>query len=284
MRYRYLLPSEHLKEYVDYYFIIEKEPGEHALPVDVLPAPQAEMVFTYGDERSSYSVIGDSEEHLSSDYAVSGFFTQKASYRNTGKLGVIMVGFKPWGIQPFIDFSISELTNQNLDIKDVYPARLRTMEDEIRTVRTDEARISITERFLAGILRPCKPDLLINASVKQISLSHGQIPIHELAKTFHLCEKQFKRRFIRTVGITPKLFSRLVRYQYILGLMDNRQVKLLDIAIRTGFYDESHFIKEFEDFTHTSPGSYLKSNAATGIGSYFEEQVKKSLFYNTIYK
>ncbi len=284
MKYRYLLPSEHLKDYVDYYFAIEKERGEHALPVDVLPAPQAEMVFTYGDERSSYSVIGNSEEHLSSDYAVSGFFTKKASYRNNGNLGVIMVGFKPWGIQPFIGFSISELTNENLDIKDVHPAKLRTMEDELRTARTDEARISIIEKFLTSILRPGKPDLLINESVKQISLSNGQIPVHELAKTFHLCEKQFKRRFIRTVGITPKLFSRLVRYQYILSLMDNQQVKLLDLAIRTGFYDESHFIKEFEEFTNTSPKSYLKSNVTTGIGSYFEEQVKKSLFYNTIYK
>lgn len=284
MKYRYILPSEHLKEYVDYYFIIEKDSGENALPVEVFPAPQAEMVFTYGDERSSYSVIGNSEERLSSDYAVSGFFTQKAIYRNTRRLGVIMVGFKPWGIQPFIDFSISKITNQNLDIKDVYPVKLRTMEDEIRSAQTDEARISIIEKFLVSILRSHKPDLLINESVKQISGSKGQIPIHELARTFHLCEKQFKRRFVRTVGITPKLFSRLVRYQYILSLMDNNQIKLLDIAIRTGFYDESHFIREFEDFTNTSPKSYLKNNVITGIGSYFEEQVKKSLFYNTIYR
>jgi len=66
--------------------------------------------------------------------------------------------------------------------------------------------------------------------------------------------------------------------------MDSAQVQLLDIAIQTGFYDESHFIREFRDFTNTSPKKYLQGKLTTDLGSYFGEQVKKSLFYNTIYK
>lgn len=284
MRYRYILPSGHLAEYVDYYFLIEKERFEHTLPVEVFPAPQAEMVFTYGDESSSYSAIGDSEKQLSSDYAISGFFTQKVTYRNARKLGVIMVGFKPWGIQPFLGFSVADITNQNLDLRDIYPTKISGLENEIRSVKTDEARISIIEKFLSGILRIHKPDLLINEAVKQLSQCNGQIPIRALAEKFHLCEKQFKRRFVRTLGITPKLFSRLARFQYLLSLMDSAQVQLLDIAIQTGFYDESHFIREFRDFTNTSPKKYLQGKLTTDLGSYFGEQVKKSLFYNTIYK
>lgn len=284
MNYRYILPSDHLKEYIDYYFIIEKERFENALPVEVFPSPQAEMVFTYGDERSSYSTVGKQEEHLSADYAVSGFFTQKATYRNKGQLGVIMVGFKPWGIQSFIDFPVSEITNHNLDLKNIHPRKIRHIEEEIRLVKTTEARISIIEKFLTGILRPRKSDPMIIESVKQISQFNGQVPVRELATKFHLCEKQFKRRFTRTVGIPPKLFSRLVRFQYILSLMDSAQVKLLDVAIRTGFYDESHFIREFSAFTNTSPRKYLQGNLKTELGLYFDREVKKSLFYNSIYQ
>lgn len=284
MKYRYVAPSCHLSEYVDYYFVIEKERFEAATPVEVLPAPQAEMVFSYGDESSSYSVIGDGQEHLSSDYAVSGFFTQKAIYRNEGKLGVIMVGFKPWGIQSFIDFPVADITNQNLDLRSIVPAKIRGMEDEIRSVNTTEARINIVEKFLTGMLRVRQPDLLINEAVKQLSQSNGQMPVWELAEKFHLCEKQFRRRFVRTVGITPKLFTRLVRFQSLLRLINNAQVQLLDTAIRTGFYDESHFIKEFRDFTNTSPKKYLQDQMKTDIETYFGEQVRKSLFYNTIYR
>ena len=253
MQFNYILPSERLKDYIDYYFIIEKQKGNHP-PVEVFPSPQAEMVFTYGDENASYSVIGSGKEQLTSDYAISGFFTQKATYRNNHSLGVIMVGFKPWGIQSFTGFPVSEITDQNLDLKDLYPARLRLLEDEIRTVRTTQQRITVIEKFLLELLRYPQSDNLIREAVIAINQSRGQARVRSLAAEFHLSEKQFNRRFVQSVGIPPKLFSRIVRFQHILTLLDNMQLKLLDIAICSGFYDEAHFIREFEQFASVTPG------------------------------
>jgi AraC-like DNA-binding protein len=136
-----------------------------------------------------------------------------------------MVGLKPWGIQPFIDFSISEITNQNLNLRDIFPSEIRTLQDELRTAQADETRVRVIENFLLCILRSHKPDPLVAEAVKQISRFNGQLPVRDLAERFHLCEKQFKRRFARTVGITPKLFSRLLGFQHILNLMDNAHVK-----------------------------------------------------------
>ena len=282
MKYRYMLPSRSLAEYVDYYFIIEKERFENAVPVEVLPAPQAEMVFTYGDERSSYSVIGENEEHLSSDYAVSGFFTKKATYRNNSRLGVVMVGFKPWGIQPFIDFSIAEITNQKLDFKNIFPSKIRILEDELRAAKTDDGRVGVIEKFLLSILRSHKPDRLVNEAVKQMNQFNGQIPVRELASRFHLCEKQFKRRFVRTIGITPKLFSRLVRFQYILNLMDKAQVKPLILQYRQASTIRRISLKNSR-ILQIYLEKVLQNNLKTDLGSYFEDQIKIP-FYNTIYK
>jgi AraC-like DNA-binding protein len=283
MKYRYILPSEPLKDYIDYYLIIEQANGDNK-PVEVFPSPQAEMVFTYGDAHASYSVIGTGEEHLTNDYAISGFFTQKATYRNQHNLGVIMVGFKPWGIQPFTGFSVSEITDYNLSLKDVYPAKIRVLEDEIRFVKSAEERIAVIERFLLDMLRYPKNDRLIRESIIYINQSQGQATIKSLAKKFHLCEKQFKRRFVQSVGIQPKLFSRIVRFQHVLTLLNSMQVGLLDVAIRSGFYDEAHFIREFERFAVTTPKQYLINNQPTALGEYMDEQLKKSLFYNIIYR
>jgi len=283
MEYRYILPSEPLKDYIDYYLIIENPNGGNE-PIEVFPSPQAEMVFTYGDENASYSAFGSEEEHLTSDYAISGFFTQKATYRNQNKLGVIMVGFKPWGIQPFIGFSVSSITDQNLNLKDVYPAKIRLLEDEIRSVQLAEERIAVIEKFLLEILRYPKNDRLIRESIIYINQSQGQATIKSLAKKFHLCEKQFKRRFVQTVGIQPKLFSRIVRFQHVLTLLNSMQLGLLDVAIRSGFYDEAHFIREFEQFAVTTPKQFLLNSQPTALGEYVDEQLKKSLFYNIIYR
>jgi AraC-like DNA-binding protein len=283
VEYRYILPSEPLKDYIDYYLIIEQPKGGNK-SVEVFPSPQAEMVFTYGDDNASYSVIGTGEEHLTNDYAISGFFTQKATYRNQQALGVIMVGFRPWGIQPFIGFSVSEITNQNLSLKNVYPAKIRLLEDEIRSVKFAEERIAVIEHFLLEILLYPKNDMVIRESIMHISQSHGQATIKFLAKKFHLCEKQFNRRFVQTVGIQPKLFSRIVRFQHVLTLLNSMQMGLLDVAIRSGFYDEAHFIREFQQFAVTTPKQFLLNSQPTALGEYVDEQLKKSLFYNIIYR
>jgi AraC-like DNA-binding protein len=66
--------------------------------------------------------------------------------------------------------------------------------------------------------------------------------------------------------------------------MDKSKIGLLDKAIDTGFYDESHFIKEFREFTGLTPSAYLHEKTRTSLGQFTDEQFKKSFFYNTIYR
>ncbi len=282
MEFYYLQPSIALKDYVDYYLVIECAKGLPRHPVTVYPAPQAELVFNYGD--CSYEQIGCGNKVKSTCIAVSGFFTQTAMYTNQNNLGVIMVGLKPWGIQPFMGGGISEITNSNLSIEDVYPGSTSELQDKLRNAAGTAQRIIIIENFLLSYIHPFSSDELIIASVNEINRHHGQVSVRQLAKTFFLSEKQFTRRFNNKVGINPKLFSRLVRFQYILQCIDNRKVGLLDKAVLTGFYDEAHFIKEFREFTGQTPAAYIHSNQRSSLGTYLDEQFKKSLFYNSIYQ
>jgi AraC-like DNA-binding protein len=282
MQYYYLYPSPSLSGYVDYYLTIESNGSSDRNAVTVYPAPQAEMVFNYGD--SSYEQVGLGNKTRSNDLAVSGFFTQTATYTNERNLGVIMVGFKPWGIQPFISFNAGEITNINLSMENLYPGKMSEVEDKLKGADSMLKRIGVIENFLLSIIRPFRPDDLIIESVKEMNRQNGQISVKQLARNFFLSEKQFKRRFNSAVGINPKLFSRLVRFQYILQCVDNNKVGLLDKAVQTGFYDEAHFIKEFREFTGQTPSAYIHGNNRSDLGNYLDEQFKKSLFYNSIYK
>lgn len=157
------------------------------------------------------------------------------------------------------------------------------MEDSLRCAVSDEERILIIEKFLLRILRNNNPDLLIVDAVHSIVKSNGHIAISQLAKNYHLCQKQFYRKFISAIGINPKLFSRIVRFQHTLELMDNMKFKQLDYALNSGFYDQAHFIKEFSQFAGYTPKEYLDNKSSTEIERYFSEQSEKSIFYNTVY-
>ncbi len=195
-----------------------------------------------------------------------------------------MVGFKPWGIQSFLDFTVQEVTDDAVDLKCLHPSLIRDMEDRLRGTGSDEDRILIIEKFLLRILRNDNPDALIVDAVHYIVKLNGHIAISQLANHYHLCQKQFYRKFISAIGINPKLFSRIVRFQHILGLMDNMKFKQLDYALNSGFYDQAHFIKEFRHFTNYTPREYLDNKPSTEIELYFNEQTEKSIFYNTVYR
>jgi len=283
MKFKSIQPSVSLQQYVDYYLILEKTSDEESFPIEVLPAPHCSMTFTYGDPDSSSVQRGTCAVISALDYSVDGYFTQKTSFFNASHLGVIMVGFKPWGVQPFLDFTVQEVTDDNVDLKCLHPSLVRQMEDSLRCTASDEERILIIEKFLLSILRHNNPDALIVDAVHSIVKSNGHIAISQLAKNYHLCQKQFYRKFISAVGINPKFFSRVVRFQHILGLMDNMQFKQLDYALNSGFYDQAHFIKEFRRFTGYTPKEYLENKPSTEIELYFHEQSEKSIFYNTVY-
>lgn len=284
MRFRHLTPSPALSDFVDYYFIVESKSTSETHPVEVFPSPQLEMTFTFGAPDTSYVTSGAGDTRPAEDYSVTGFTTSKSVYTNQDDLGVVMVGFKPWGIQNFLDFDVGQLTNRTLDLKNAWPADLRVLEDQVRAVASDAARIGVIENFLLSILRSREQDRMVIEAVHRIVSSNGNRPIRELSRDFHLSQKQFIRRFKRTVGVSPKLFSRIIRFQSIMDLMKTRQFRLLDVALEAGFFDQAHFIKEFREFTGESPRVYLSSRYQTELGRYFEDCTEKSIFYNSVYR
>lgn len=284
MKFKYFIPSPALSDFIDYYFIIESSNDEEKFPTELYPSPSLEMTFTYGNPKTSYVTFGNQKPELAHDYSINGYSTCKSVYTNSSDLGVIMVGFKPWGIQHFLNFEVKDITNQSVDLKDIWSKKMRIIEDQLRDVNTDEERIIVIEEFLLSILQNRNQDKLLIQSIYQISNFNGNRTISDLAKSCHLSQKQYIRRFINTVGITPKLYSRIIRFQNIMNLLKMKNFKLLDVAFETGFFDQAHFIKEFKQFTNETPQSYINNHYSTELGEYFNSNTKKSIFYNTIYR
>lgn len=283
MRFNYFMPSGILREYVEYYFLIERDPTENSPPTTVFPNIHLEMAFSFGSPESSFIRRGEQPLVKTPDYSVDGFSTKISSYFNKDELGVIMVGFKPWGLQQFIPFSMEEFLNKNLDLREVWPKEIGILEDELHAKHTDPERIAVIEQFLLRKATMGQTDKLIEYATMQVINANGTIPVKELASEHYLSQKQFNRRFIRAVGTTPKLFSRIVRFQRILSLMKREEMQLTEMAFEAGYYDQSHFIKEFRQFTNESPSSFEHLTLQTTLGKYFEEQRKKSIFYNSVY-
>jgi AraC-like DNA-binding protein len=282
MHVRFFLPCPKLQPYVDHYLLMESSHEQDQQPVTVYPTPQTAMVFHYRGQTNEQ--VGEQPVKESDNWAVKGFTTQKTAYLPQSPIGVVMVGFKPWGIQPFIHFQAEEITNTKLDLRLVFPRETSLVEEQLMQADNTLERVSIVENFLLSLLKEISFDSLVMGSIQAIYANKGIVKVSRLSQEFCLSEKQFVRRFQNLTGVSPKLFSRLVRFQHILRLLEGGQVDLLNLAVESGFYDRSHFIHEFMEFTGTTPLTYMKENMRTELGMYFDSHMEDSPFYYRVYQ
>lgn len=273
MQTYFFRPSFFLAPYVDYYFVLEnisKDSNFGSQGVTVFPIPQGQMVFSYGDPTFEKWVGGSLSP--SPGFAVGGYANRTVEYFSEGTVSAIMVGFKPWGIQAFLDFELKHISNSNSDMSLHFGNEVGFVEEMLHEAGDMAERIRIVEAFLAGKLRRPVIDKAMVHAVELIAQSKGAMPVEQLAKESFMGRRNFLRRFEASIGITPKLFSRIVRFQQVFAAMETQQGKgdWGQIAFETGYFDQAHFINDFREFSGMAPSQFQECARPTDIGRSFD--------------
>lgn len=109
----------------------------------------------------------------------------------------------------------------------------------------------------------------ITAIMRNILMRHGEVSMRELSDDVHYSQKHLSRLFLHHVGTSPKMFSRVVRVNYALKLMQNLPTTFTDVAAQAGYFDHPHFIHEFQTICGLTPKEYKQN---------------MSIFYNDSFK
>ncbi|MFO7257688.1 MAG: helix-turn-helix transcriptional regulator [Bacteroidota bacterium] len=174
----------------------------------------------------------------------------------------LIVQFKPGGASAFFREPLHKLFGETTSLDDlIAPAEVSTINDRISSAESDPQRISIVEEFLTSLCHKGETDKLISTAILQINHAGGFIRIKDLRDQLHISKDAFEKRFRKIVGTSPKQYASLVRMSTIVGHGRGRD-QLLDAAFNAGFFDESHFIKAFKQFTGQSPTDFSKSGPA----------------------
>ncbi|MBL7829052.1 MAG: helix-turn-helix domain-containing protein [Saprospiraceae bacterium] len=146
-------------------------------------------------------------------------------------------------------------------------------------------RIRIVEAFLAGKLRRPVIDQSMVFAVGLIAHSKGTMTVEQIAKACFMGRRNFLRRFEASIGINPKMFSRIVRFQQVFTAMDAQQGKAdwSKIAFETGYFDQAHFITEFKEFAGVTPSMFQQNAHPTDIGRCFGSNMQNDTLFSKIY-
>ena len=97
---------------------------------------------------------------------------------------------------------------------------------------------------------------LLELTANAVRLS-GRITIDRLANSAGISSRQLERRFLTDVGLGPKLFCRILRFQEVFRAVAGNPAGWAALAVDCGYYDQAHLIRDFQEFAHQTPAVLL---------------------------
>lgn len=162
------------------------------------------------------------------------------------------------GIVPYnLDVSMSELIEDRIDLSLIIKNKdiVKKMEEEtnwkecLNIYTRDYNKYYYDNKYNQNSLVENIKSLIINR--------RGLITVEEISKYFVYSERYINMIFKNSIGINPKTFSEIIKFQNALQIINNnRKDKLIDIGLQAGYFDQSHFIKSFKKYTSTTPKKY----------------------------
>jgi AraC-like DNA-binding protein len=140
------------------------------------------------------------------------------------------------------------------------------VESRIMNAKDNTERVSIVSTYLHTRLQQRKSDpYSLEHAINNIIRTKGQVSVNELASLHCLSKRHFERKFKALAGMSPKLYSRIIRFQSVFPRLHEIKPSLTEVALGCGYYDQSHFIQDFKEFTGFSPGEFLRGNTTETV-------------------
>jgi AraC-like DNA-binding protein len=169
---------------------------------------------------------------------------------------VMGIWFKPGGAFRFMSLPASEIRDQHVALDDVWGAFANELRDQLAAAPTPAAKFAITERALLDrFMRGREHHPAVRFGLAQFGHVARVTPVID---AIGISARRFEQVFDQQVGLTPKLFCRIRRFQRVLHLInEQRDIDWTDIALSCGYFDQPHFINDFQAFSGINPTEYV---------------------------
>jgi AraC-like DNA-binding protein len=167
------------------------------------------------------------------------------------------VQFTPGGALPFFDPPLAELANRQVPLDRLWGGLADELRDQVLASSSAEARLDTIERVLLSRLRLGRAlHPAVDYAVRRLQRC-GE-PVGQVVRRIGMSHRRFLDLFVGQVGLTPKRFARVRRFQRVVQQVHaGRPVHWAEVALSCGYYDQAHFIREFAEFSGVNPTTYL---------------------------
>jgi len=262
MHYQEYLPAHTLRSYVQCYFTCETDTAV-VTEDHVFASGCVEIMFNLGTDGPQQIVNGS----LVSEPLVQlwGQTIQPFSFTSFRKHAMLGIRFFAHTAACFFDEPIAVFNDQVIDFNDVAGPAARLLYEQLLTAGTLKKKIELVEAFLLQRLRCFEHKngklKMVGSIAQELNKNDFSENMHAIAARYGISSRYLQKLFLAYSGLTPNLFSKIIRFQKSLQLVAKHHLPLTEIAYRCGYYDQSHFIKDFRSFTGFAPSRFAPESS-----------------------
>jgi AraC-like DNA-binding protein len=173
---------------------------------------------------------------------------------------LIGISFHPGGTLPFIPDNTHAFTNRETSLEDIWGRAASNLRNDLREAPTPTQKFALLDTALLHRLSQSRQKLrdpIIDFALTHLRQSPATATIAGLTRQIGLSPRRLHQRFCERVGVSPKLYCRIQRFQQAVQQMHHgADIRWSELALTCGYYDQSHFANDFRAFSGLSATAY----------------------------
>ncbi|PSL29015.1 helix-turn-helix domain-containing protein [Chitinophaga ginsengisoli] len=258
--YQQYQPSAQLADYIECYWILRAEACFLNSPDPLVPGGRIEMIFNFASP-VNWLIAKDNPGGISFPGPIFMGQRNKVFYvAATGKVDMLGLRFKPGGLAAFTNMPVSGLSNAMVPAAFILGTQVNDWEALLYEQQDTMAMLRMLDTLMIKALKAVPRDnLLMNIAIAALRSGNEDTSIATVCHQTGYNYKKLERVFIRNTGYTPKYYHKILRFNKAIRLMDTADA-LTSICYACNYFDQAHFIRDFRQFTGTTPGQFKRGD------------------------
>jgi len=256
-------PSGRLQGIVDRLWRVDEPANGRPIPETICPDGRTEIVLHLGDPMQQCLTHGPIAQARS---LLVPQMHGPVTVVPTGRVSMVGARLRPDALHRLLPVPQDRLAGQILDLESVWQSWTRSTVDLVASATSAAGSLDALERALEALVPCVRPDdetLSMAATIATLRASGGNAPIGRLAQAAGLSRRQFERRFGERIGLSPRMFGRIVRFQRAFRSLGVERGAAL--AARCGYADQAHLVREMRRFAGQTPTALTQADGLTAF-------------------
>ncbi|MEO8727657.1 MAG: helix-turn-helix transcriptional regulator [Acidobacteriaceae bacterium] len=263
MIFRSHKPGPPLAHLVDLIWCYEGYASDHKLE-RILPSGEMEIVINLSqDETRLYDRNDLTRVRTQRGAILMGTQTEHLVIDTAETANTIGVHFKPGCAFAFCPLPADELQGLHVTLEELWGAGGALVRDRVLAASTVEAKFKVLESVLLEQAKKMERHPAVEFAVRVLSSASPELAspamyLTDVVRRVGYSQRHFNALFESEVGLSPKKFSRVQRFQQVVwSVHQKNEVNWVDLALGCGYYDQAHFIHDFKAFSGMTPTEYM---------------------------